>query len=94
MDYWIFTLYSNNFFNLRSAERNEYGMSTHDANLISMIQSSKNPAIAMLAAIKVFEAFSKMPEMSPEQVLAYLLEDREMISALKEKCAFDRQAIA
>ena len=66
-------------------------MSTHEEKLVKIIQDSGNPALAVLAAFKVFEAFLEKPQMSPAQILAYLQADSEMIASLKGSCACDPQ---
>lgn len=60
-------------------------MANHIDQLTQFIATSNNETLAVLAAIKVFELFSKMPEASPEQVLSYLLEHyKDSASLLQE----------
>ena len=49
-------------------------MTAHYDKLMEIIASSKDANLAVLVAIKVFEAFSTYPEMPPEQILEKLRE--------------------
>ena len=69
-------------------------MTAHYEKLMEIIASSKYANLAVLVAIKVFEAFSAYSEMPPEQILEKLREQLQTFLPSGSGCPAEFQEIA